>query len=227
MEFIKNAEAISRESMNKVNPTLVSQFTSVIRFLACHPDKASASRGGRSAPPIGSKEYIHRQAEVFSRARNPRAPQKPATIPDEMVSVILVSYFGICQSAVERIKREHQLSMGAENMVGELLERYLASVLEPQGWIWCSGSIVKAIDFIKPPATAKNDWQLLQVKNRDNSENSSSSTIRDGTNIKKWYRTFSRTGGLNWEAFPDDLLKAQLSENAFKAFVCEYLTKLR
>jgi hypothetical protein len=31
-------------------------------------------------------------------------------------------------------------------MLCDLLERYLASVLEPMGWIWCSGTMVKSVE---------------------------------------------------------------------------------
>jgi hypothetical protein len=98
--------------------------------------------------------------------------------------------------------------MGAENLVGDLLERYLASVLEPHGWIWCSGAMVKAVDFILPPSTSGGAWRMLQVKNRDNSENSSSSAIRAGTEIEKWHRTFSKLSEENFERFVRTYLHA-------------------
>lgn len=223
MAFVSNAEEIARAAMSSINLSLADRYAGVIRFLASYPGAASAMRGS-SAPTIGSAEYVRRQASAFASARDSRAPQAPSTVPDEMVSVILVSYFGIANSDVERVKREHLLSMGAENMVGDLLERYLASVLEPHGWIWCSGSMVKAVDFIKP--SVGTAWRLLQVKNRDNSENSSSSAIRVGTEIEKWHRTFSRRAGSNWAAFPDPALRALLSEDAFKSFVRAYLGSL-
>jgi hypothetical protein len=117
--------------------------------------------------------------------------------------------------------------MGAENLVGDLLERYLASVMEPRGWIWCSGAMVKAVDFVKSPTQVGEKWRMLQVKNRDNSENSSSSAIRAGTNIEKWFRTFSKKTGSNWDKFPDPTFRTLLSEAAFKAFVRDYLKMLR
>ncbi len=144
-----------------------------------------------------------------------------------MVSFILCHYFNVKESHLQRVKREHLLSMSAENLVGGLLERYLANVLEPHGWIWCSGSMIRGVDFIKSPQTPDGVWVLLQVKNRDNSENSSSSAIRGGTTIKKWFRTFSRKPGSNWEVFPDDSLRKELSEDGFRAFVENYLHSLR
>ena len=226
MHFIKNAEKVAFAAMNKVNPTLNQSYSSLINFLAVFPEVASAMRGANPAP-IGSRLYIERQATVFATARVQRGPQAPATVPDEMVSVILQEYFGIPAADLDRVKREHLLSMGAENLVGDLLERYLASVMEPYGWIWCSGSLVRAVDFVKPPTQSGGAWVLLQVKNRDNSENSSSSAIRNGTVIQKWHRTFAKKTETNWAAFPDAALRQHLSETAFKTFVCAYLRALR
>jgi hypothetical protein len=163
---------------------------------------------------------------AFAASRGPKAPETPATVPDELVSFILHEYFGVPAENLERAKKEHLLSMGAENLVGELLECYLASVMEPLGWIWCSGSMVRAVDFIKPPAAGGN-WSLLQIKNRDNSENSSSSAIREGTDIQKWFRTFSKKAGSNWPAFPDTEIRPLVSEKTFLAFVKAYLAALK
>ena len=226
MTFIPNAETIARAAMGTVDPTLVETYASLIKFLANFPDAASAMRG-QSAPAIGSKTYIERQAISFAAAREPRTPQAPATVPDEMVSVILHEYFEIDTNDLERAKREHLLSMGAENLVGDLLERYLSTILEPRGWIWCSGAMVRAVDFVKPPTQVNGHWRMLQVKNRDNSENSSSSAIRNGTAIEKWHRTFSKKVGSNWSEFPDVALRAHLSEAAFKSYVRNYLRALR
>ena len=226
MSFVINAEAVAQAAMSAVDPTLVEKYASLVKFLSNFPEAASAMRGS-SAPAIGSKSYLERQAAAFASSRAPRAPQAPATVPDEMVSVILHEYFGIAASDLEQAKREHLLSMGAENLVGDLLERYLASILEPRGWIWCSGAMVKAVDFVKAPAQPGGEWRMLQVKNRDNSENSSSSAIRNGTSIEKWHRTFSKKVGANWAAFPDAALRQHLSEAAFKSYVREYLHALR
>lgn len=144
-----------------------------------------------------------------------------------MVSFILHHYFDVSEDRLENVKREHLLSMATENLVGGLLERYLASVIEPHGWIWCSGSMIRAVDFIKPPHARKEHRRLLQVKNRDNSENSSSSAIRGGTTIEKWFRTFSRKPGSNWAAFPDVSLRSVVSEDGFRAFVESCLHNLR
>ena len=132
MHFISDAEEVARQAMNRIAPSLVDPYVALIKFLMNFPEAASKMRG-KSAPPVGTKEYIERQAQAFADARERRAPKAPETVPDEMVSVILQDYFGIAVCDLERAKHEHLLSMGAENLVGDLLERYLASLMEPRG----------------------------------------------------------------------------------------------
>jgi hypothetical protein len=212
--------------MAAINPPLADKYANLIKLLAMNPDAASKMRG-KNSPAVGTEAYIRAQAASFSSSRVPKAPEPPATVPDEMVSFILHTHFKVAEGDLERAKNEHQLSMGAENLVGELLERYLASIMEPKGWIWCSGSTVKAVDFIKPPLADGGAWTLLQVKNRDNSENSSSSAIRIGTNIEKWFRTFSKKTGSNWNAFPDIEIRPLVSEAGFREFVKGYFAVLK
>jgi hypothetical protein len=78
--------------------------------------------------------------------------------------------------------------MSAENIQGNLLEEYISLEIRPYGWIWCNGSVLRAIDFCSMDGSI-----LLQVKNKSNTENSSSSAIRTGTTIKKWYRLGTQT----------------------------------
>lgn len=224
MDKVGNAQNIARNIMQEIDPSLVNKYTTLVTFLL--EVQAAAPKLKTNEHSIDSKEYIQRLAKIFANARNPRAPKPPQTVPDKMVSLILHEYFGCDEAALEKIQTEHALSMGAENLIGDLLERYLASVIEPLGWVWCSGSTTKAVDFIKPPETSSGKWQVLQVKNRDNSENSSSSAIRNGTDIEKWFRTFSKKEGSNWENFPDKRLSSLLSEENFQNFVISYLKSL-
>lgn len=223
-EFILNAAEIAKKAMDSVDPLLSDKFTLVIQFLSDNPDAASALKG-KDHPIVGTEEYIIATAINFKKGRDPRTPLPPSTIPDEMVSVILNKYFEVPYEQLEKAEEWHRLSMGAENIVGDLLERYIAEVIEPHGWIWCSGSMVRAVDFIY--SDSKNIWQSLQVKNRDNTENSSSSAIRRGTPIKKWFRTFSKRRGANWDKFPSLQGKDNLSEEGFKLYVEKYLSALR
>ena len=157
MIFIKNAEDIAGLAMNQSNPLLAERFVELIRFLIAYPECASGLRS-KDAPALGSEGYLHTAAKNFTHGRDPKKPTPPETIPDEMVSFVLEHYFEVPAESLDRAKNEHALSMGAENIVGDLLERYLASVLEPQGWIWCSGSLVKAVDFVLQPTKPASTW---------------------------------------------------------------------
>ena len=223
MKFAAKAGDIAQQKMQEVNPALADRYACVIRFLAKNPDLAKKMKGVEA----GTTTYIEKQARAFNKARLQKLPKVPSTVPDELVSLVLTDYFDVPEKKIGCIKQTHSLSMAAENFVGEMLERYLASVLELNGWVWCSGSTVKSIDFIKPPSTVRGKWVALQVKNRDNSENSSSKTVRNGTDIKKWHRTFSKRTGSNWANFPDEGCRRKLSEVRFEAFVRRYLKKWR
>lgn len=189
---------------------LNEKFDKVLEFLRTNPDLLS-SRGKN----LSNEKDIESLREKFKSQRLKTVSLTiPTTVFDKAVSVILAKSEGYSPEKLETIQYEHKLSMSAENTVGELLEMYIAEELEPEGWIWCSGSFVKAIDFIYP----QNDgWKCLQVKNRDNTENSSSSKIRDGSEIKKWFRAYSKRNATNWENFPTGGIN--LSEENFLSFV--------
>lgn len=206
-----------------MDTAFISRFETIAAFIKDNPHAAPKPKNNVE---LASPEHIEDLARKFVQGRLPRKPERPKTIPDELVGVILTDYFGEDVAQIESIKQTHLLSMAAENIVGDLLERYLASVLEPRGWIWCSGSVTRSIDFIKQLKGETPEWICLQIKNRDNSENSSSAAVRKGTDIEKWFRTFSQTGKTNWDAFPDETVKEHLSEERFIAFVKDYLRTL-
>lgn len=221
-DFDPVAEAL--EAMAIVEPELSQHYKTIVRYWCLNPDRVPKARGGTA--PWGTRQFIRSKASAFATSRVPKPPAVPRTVPDELVSVILHELFRFPADQLQRIQIEHQSTMAAENMVGDLLERYLASVMEQLGWVWCSGSLVKAVDFIKPPSGSSAQWRQLQVKNRDNSENSSSAAIRQNTDIEKWFRTFSRRKGSNWDSFPDPVVKQNVSEEGFFKFATEYLTDL-
>jgi SinI restriction endonuclease len=223
MPFTSQSVRLAEEVMNRHNPSLSKKFGILISFLVDNPDSYAAKKR-KSKIVVDSEEFFVRQAKIFINSRELRAPNPPATVPDEMVSFIINKYFDVPTSELEKAVELHSLCMGAENLIGDILERYIASVVEPHGWVWCSGSIIKAVDFIYKK---KDDqWIALQVKNRDNSENSSSSGVRDGTTIEKWFRCFSKKQGDNWNNFPN-IVNANLSEADFRDYVAEYLKKIK
>jgi len=218
---VNTEEAWAKEAMDKEASELSTLYVNVISFLKDNGQDFMSKQTWKGGL---TKENIVKNASKFKKGRDHRLPSMPATVPDEAVKQVLKSYYKILDKDLDEAILHHMKSMGAENAIGDLLERYLASNLEPKGWTWCSGSCVKAVDFIKK---TEKGWRALQVKNRDNSENSSSSAIREGTslNIDKWHRSFSRTGGTNWEDFPDLSTKGEISEKGFQDFINDYLKK--
>jgi hypothetical protein len=195
---------------------MTKDWNTIKRFLTENPDHIA--KRGKTFPTMEQLQVL------YIRGQSPVLPKSPTTVPDVMVDIVLQEYFNVPDTSVEDAVRLHSLSMAAENVVGDLLERYLAKEMEPFGWIWCAGSVVRSIDFIRD---SNGVWDLLQVKNRDNSENSSSSAIRNGTSIKKWFRTFSRTGKTNWDHFPDYNAALVLSEQAFHTFAIAHLKSIK
>ena len=189
----------------------------IANFILSNPTLAPTNMGKIE---FGSKAYWTKINQKFFANRKPSVPSEPKTIPDPMVEVILKEYFQIDTNPRGSISpaKLHLKSMAAENFVGVLLEKYIASKVEPIGWVWCSGSVVKQVDFL---IFENGETTPLQIKNRDNSENSSSAAVRQGTEIIKWFRTFARTGKTNWNNFPTTGDNAKLSEVDFRQFAIQ------
>ena len=196
---------------------LVEAFIRICQFIAQHPDRLSKQIYAMDA------DFFEKTAKYYFNAyRKIDIPKKSSTIPDAMIDIIMGKIYGYSKNEIEFIKKTHQYTMGIENCIGNLLERYIDSVLRKHNWSWCCGSIVKATDFIYFDGII---WHEIQIKNRDNSENSSSSAIRYGTTIDKWFRSFSKKTETNWHNLPNIMQNYGLSEAGFTSFVEIYLTK--
>ena len=107
--------------------------------------------------------------------------------------------------------------MSSENIQGLLLEEFLAEQLGEYGWHCCWGESVRHVDFCNV------NGSLLQVKNRSNSENSSSSRVRINQLIEKWYRVDAGTGLYRWSYFNEKYDTDRFSEENFVMFVQQAL----
>ena len=201
-------------------PQHLRELNLIARFLKNNQDLAPKPKKDDT---FDSDSYWQGIGKKFTNGRKLRSPSEPKTAPDALVSIILEKYFRVPKSELEKLAKDHSLAMAAENIVGDILERYIASMLEPVGWVWCSGEVIKSVDFLAPSLTDANLLIPLQIKNRDTSENSSSSKVRDGTDIIKWFRSFSKTGETNWAAFPELPESLALSEESFRDFAIKHL----
>lgn len=211
---------LARQAIKEVNPELTEKFLAIVEFSYTEPDLAYRRRKStksNSEPSTTDLEHYLFLANKFNRGRIREGLPQPSTIPDPVLPLIMHYGYGEPEKDLCRLVEGHRTAMVAENMIGELLERYLDSVLE-DSWIWCAGGVVKHVDFIQRPSTPNDPWKALQIKNRDNTENSSSKLVRNGTEISKWYRTKSRSGETMWEKFPLENKKLTLSEKGFQAF---------
>ncbi len=138
------------------------------------------------------KEYIERWVKSYHDAElNP--PSKRIATPktactDPAIRTIVQNTQGLNTKLAIEGELTHNLFMSAENIQGNLLEEYISNNIRKYGFIWCKGNTLRAIDFCNSTGTV-----LLQIKNKSNTENSSSSNIRSGTTIKKWFRLGTKT----------------------------------
>lgn len=207
----------AHNAVRSLNRPWDDRLNVILRYCVDHGafPKIGRLRPEGEALPAYLKLYIER----YYRAREQRLEFRAVgTIPDPAVDVILQAFIGTSDLSV--VSEHHRQSMAAENLLGLLLERYIAEQLEPQGWVWCAGNTVRSVDFLSGDLST-----ALQVKNRDNSENSSSSAIRQGTSIKKWHRINSKTGKTNWLNFP--VKEVSLSEEGFHRYIEAYANSLK
>lgn len=213
------SEAI--DAASKLNETWDKRIEVILRYCTQSPGWAAFPSYGKKRADTDNldnmRAYLMVYLERYYRARQERLGLKEVTtVADPAVNVILRAFAGVKES-LETVATHHRRSMAAENLLGELLERYLAERLEPWGWVWCAGNTVRAVDFLYDDLSV-----ALQVKNRSNSENSSSSAIRKGTKIIKWYRVNASNGRTNWENFPLTTQRDDFSEDDFYAYIEAY-----
>lgn len=212
---------VAKAVAGELNVPWDNRLEAILRYCIQSPGwSAFPSFGKKKADPgdlENMKSYLRPYLKRYYGARQERLGLKEViTVADPAVDVILRA-FANAKDNLSEIARHHRRSMAAENLLGELLERYLAQRLESQGWIWCAGSTVRAVDFLRQDLSI-----ALQVKNRSNSENSSSSAIRKGTKIEKWYRVNATNGKTNWENFPSGASSSTFSEEDFHRYIEDY-----
>lgn len=98
-----------------------------------------------------------------------------------------------------------------EIMIGYWIEFYIEKKLKTEGWF--RSHILHYCDFVH------SKYPPVQVKNRNNSENSSSKSVRDNKNILFWYRMDCNTGKKQWDRINSIFHTEQkFSEEEFEMF---------
>lgn len=203
----------ARNEIRKHNQNLEKSFLSLLGFLSTNRDFIVKLRG-KNPPDFGTLEYMNKTAEMFAAGRIISPPVNSGKTSDPLLGGLFQQLNSSSDSEVENAIRIHGDFMVLENKVGKILEHYLAARLEPLGWVWCSGDFVDKIDFVK--IVSGKDYELLQVKNKDVTENSSSSKGR-GT-VPKWARLKSKKAVTDWQNFPDSDARKLVSESDFLSY---------
>ena len=143
-----------------------------------------------------------------------RKSNETGTIPDIVIDKLIKARVSeLKDKDIDLIRFGHRLSMSAENILGLILEEYIHDNVLKYGWSCCWGNCIKSVDF----CSSKN--MLLQVKNRSNTENSSSNKIRQGTKIEKWYRINAQNGKTHWDELNRIIgVRSLMSESDFIDF---------
>ncbi|AFY90778.1 SinI family restriction endonuclease [Chroococcidiopsis thermalis] len=165
-------------------------------------------------------KWLKKYCSSYNNRPSKRTSKKIGTVPDGIIDVIISARLPDLNSDnLNKILSAHRLAMSAENILGSLLEEYLAEKLLSHGWYCAWGETMDKVDF----CTKQGD--LLQIKNRSNSENSSSSSVRKGTTIRKWHRINARNGVQYWKELNHLIGCSELSEEGFSAFVRKAITE--
>jgi len=173
-------------------------------------------RGNILTNEAAIEKWVSAHFQDYNNRPSCRTSNPPGTKHDDALDMVInAKLSNLNNTDLQDIKWAHRLGMSAENIFGTILEEYLAEKLAPHGWFCAWGSVLKAVDFVS------NNGDFLQIKSRNNTENSSSNKIRNGTNIKKWWRFHATNGTTNWEELNTKLGINTLSEDDFRRFVAE------
>lgn len=150
----------------------------------------------------------------FQNRPSVRTSNPTKTVSDPLVDSLLKAKIpSFSDFDIDLIRFGHRASMAAENITGLILEEYVHDSLIKYGWSCCWGNCIKAVDL------CSNKGDLIQLKNKSNTENSSSNKIRVGTEIKKWYRFNAYNGSTCWnELNAMTNTPSLLSEEKFREF---------
>ena len=230
---MKNAiEALGKEKVYKRIITISSTMNVpaslhidyVCNVCCGNPEIAPDMNSGKKRNLLSAEECMKTWVERFLHGYNERISQHtskmPGTVPDDAVNIIIKAGLPkLSDKQVSEIIYAHRLGMSAENILGLLLEEFLFEKLSPAGWAMAWGETVKHVDF------CHKDGRLLQIKNRSNSENSSSSKIRDGKPIEKWFRVNANNGKYQWEKLSEIVGSniTGLNEEEFQKFITRTL----
>lgn len=210
-----NAKVIVRQLASELNIPWTDSVSYVFDAIANDLNRVPGNIGGKLDDEHAAiKKWLLKYKRGSEGRASKRKSNPPGTVADPIIETIINARITALNEAdLNRITFAHRLSMSAENILGIILEEYLAVTLKMYGWHCAWGETVRSVDFVN------EDGRLLQIKNRSNSENSSSSAVRQGTQIEKWYRIRADRVEYMWGSLNEICGTTELSEESFANFV--------
>ena len=171
--------------------------------------------------PITTEEITSDITKTFEKAPS---INRRTTVPDELVSDLLELLCEVPSTERQQVQSRYNQQKQVEMSMGDFLEMYILKHAFQYGWIQ-SGNCIRGTDMIK-----KNDdgsWFKLQIKNSDNTPNSSSAGFIRSKKATPWARRHStKKGTYYWDEFPDTNVSQHLSEIDFKNCIFHYYNSL-
>lgn len=210
----ERALEISEELANELSLNWDEGLKFVFAAILHDPTRAPGNIGGKKDDECSViKKWLVKYKNGFDGRASCRLSNPPGTVADPIVEKIIgTKLTKLTGEELSKITYAHRLGMSAENILGLILEEYLSINLKDAGWHCAWGETIKSVDFVH------EDGRLLQIKNRSNSENSSSSSVRDGTEIQKWYRIKADRIEYMWDSLNEICNTTSLSEEEFVVF---------
>ena len=209
-EALNRAQIIARQN----NIVWDAGICYVFQAVARDSDRAPKIGGNRDDENTVILKWLRKYVAGKEGRSSLRVSNPPGTVADPIIEEIIGTRLPrLSRNELNMITHAHRLSMSAENILGLILEEYLSVNLTSYGWHCAWGETVKSVDFVH------ESGRLLQIKNRSNSENSSSSAVRSGTEIQKWYRIKADRVEYMWDELNQICGTTALSEVNFIAFV--------
>jgi hypothetical protein len=218
----QNAIRIARNYSRRVGLDWNSKVKYVFEASINNPEQVPDTiRSSSGNPEEVVKKWIDKFKKGFEGRISRRASNEIGTVPDSAIDGIIKTRLPrINKKNLNLIKFAHRLSMSTENILGDFLEEYLSVTLGKYGWHCAWGEVIRSADFCSA------NGSLLQIKNRSNSENSSSIRVRRGTTIEKWHRVDAKTGEYRWREL-NRIVGSKLSEERFREFIRKALDRNR
>lgn len=197
---------------------LEKEFKIILEFEKDNPGSLSYPKNAKYKKL--SAEHKNLLNDKFKKSRI-KSFSLTKTAPDHAVYFFLKNKFNYTDEEIKLVVKYHNAAMGAENIIGHYLEEFINENLIDKNWVWCSGNILDKIDFIqKIDAKSNLKWRAFQVKNSSNTENSSSKTVRNNTQIEMWFRRVAnKKDTFKWEEIQKITDCKNLKEESFIKFL--------